>query len=75
VIASVRKHPTSLFKDKIHIRDSAFVQFSHGTSPGAPKGNQNAFKHGRYSAKKIAMKREIAALLREMRKTASELIS
>jgi uncharacterized protein YjcR len=46
-----------------------------GTSPGAPKGNQNAFKHGRYSAKTIAMKREIAALLREMRKTASELIS
>jgi hypothetical protein len=25
-----------------------------GTSPGAPKGNKNALKHGRYSAKAIA---------------------
>ncbi|WOH66175.1 HGGxSTG domain-containing protein [Bradyrhizobium sp. BWA-3-5] len=38
-----------------------------GLSPGAPKGNQNAFKHGRYSATYIAEKREIAALLRRMR--------
>ncbi|WP_370136433.1 MULTISPECIES: HGGxSTG domain-containing protein [unclassified Bradyrhizobium] len=38
-----------------------------GLSPGAPKGNQNAFKHGRYSARYIAEKREIAALLRQMR--------
>jgi hypothetical protein len=46
-----------------------------GTSTGAPKGNQNAFKHGRYSAKNIAMKRGIATLLRKMRKTASDHIS
>ncbi|WP_370143718.1 HGGxSTG domain-containing protein [Bradyrhizobium sp. USDA 328] len=38
-----------------------------GLSPGAPKGNQNAFKHGRYSARYLAEKREIAALLRQMR--------
>jgi uncharacterized protein YjcR len=35
-----------------------------GMSPGAPKGNQNAFKHGRYRAEAIASRREIAQLLR-----------
>jgi hypothetical protein len=38
-----------------------------GPSPGAPKGNKNAFKHGRYSAKAVAQRREITALLRTMR--------
>jgi hypothetical protein len=28
---------------------------------GAPKGNRNAFKHGRYSAEAIASRREVAA--------------
>jgi hypothetical protein len=37
-----------------------------GMSPGAPKGNQNAFKHGRYTAEAIASRREIARLLRAM---------
>ncbi len=37
-----------------------------GLSPGAPKGNKNAFKHGRYSADAIASQREIAALVRAM---------
>jgi uncharacterized protein YjcR len=37
-----------------------------GLSPGAPKGNKNALKHGRYSAKAIAGRREIAALIRAM---------
>ena len=31
-----------------------------GTSPGAPKGNKNALKHGRYTAEAIARRREIA---------------
>jgi len=35
-----------------------------GMSPGAPKGNKNAFKHGRYTAEAIANRREIATLLR-----------
>ncbi|WP_283845389.1 HGGxSTG domain-containing protein [Bradyrhizobium cenepequi] len=30
-----------------------------GASLGAPKGNQNAFKHGRYTAAAIARRREI----------------
>jgi uncharacterized protein YjcR len=38
-----------------------------GTSPGAPKGNQNALKHGRYTADAIAKRREIGALVRAMR--------
>jgi hypothetical protein len=35
-------------------------------SPGAPKDNRNAFKHGRYTADAIANRREIVALLRAM---------
>lgn len=41
---------------------------------GAPKGNKNAFKHGRYSAEAIANRREIAALLRNMRATARDVL-
>jgi hypothetical protein len=40
-----------------------------GPSPGAPKGNQNAFKHGRYSASSIQQRRHVAALIKEMRET------
>jgi hypothetical protein len=38
-----------------------------GTNPGAPKGNRNAFKHGRYTAESIASRREVSALIRAMR--------
>jgi uncharacterized protein YjcR len=38
-----------------------------GMSPGAPKGNKNALKHGRYTAEAIANRREIATLLRAMK--------
>ena len=34
---------------------------------GAPEGNRNALKHGRYSAEAIACRREVAALLRACR--------
>jgi hypothetical protein len=43
-----------------------------GPSTGAPEGNRNAFKHGRYSAEAIARRREVAALLRAMRALAAE---
>ncbi len=43
-----------------------------GTSPGAPIGNTNALKHGRYTAKTIAERRELAALLRTMRRLAEK---
>ena len=38
-----------------------------GLSPGAPKGNRNAFKHGRYTAEAIARRREIAELVSAMK--------
>ena len=39
-----------------------------GNSPGAPKGNQNALKHGRYTAKAIAERNALRELMREMRR-------
>src|ERR1700736_5679609 len=38
-----------------------------GTSPGAPMGNKNAFKHGRYTADAIAFRRFMAELIRNAR--------
>jgi uncharacterized protein YjcR len=37
----------------------------HGAGGGAPKGNQNALKHGRYTAQAIAERRWLRELLRE----------
>jgi hypothetical protein len=34
---------------------------------GAPCGNRNALKHGRYTAEAVARRREVAALLRACR--------
>ena len=39
-----------------------------GMSPGAPKGNKNALKHGRYTADAIARRRSVAGLVRTARK-------
>jgi hypothetical protein len=38
-----------------------------GGSPGAPKRNKNAFRHGRYPEEGIANRREVAALFRTMK--------
>jgi len=35
-----------------------------GTSPGAPKGNRNAWKHGHYSAEAVTTRQVIRALIR-----------
>ena len=43
-----------------------------GVSPGAPLGNDNARRHGRYSAAAIAQRREIAVMLRSMKKLVEE---
>lgn len=42
----------------------------HGGAPGsgAPLGNRNALKHGRYTAEAIARRRQILALIRENRR-------
>jgi hypothetical protein len=34
---------------------------------GAPCGNRNALKHGRYTAEAVARRREVAALIRVCR--------
>jgi len=46
----------------------------HGGAPGsgAPRGNQNALKHGRYSARAIAWRRSLQNLIRESRRIARE---
>ena len=44
-----------------------------GSSPGAPLGNRNAWKHGRYSREAIERRREVAELVREMRSLMREL--
>jgi uncharacterized protein YjcR len=43
-----------------------------GKSPGAPKGNKNAWKHGRYSAATINLRRYVQALARFARETLFE---
>jgi hypothetical protein len=40
---------------------------------GAPKGNRNAFKHGRYTAEAIATRRRFAAMLATMKASAAEI--
>ena len=43
-----------------------------GKSTGPPKGNQNALKHGRYTAEAIARRRELQALIAGMRQLAKD---
>jgi len=43
-----------------------------GKSPGAPIGNTNARKHGRYTADAIAERRELVALIRAIRGLVAE---
>ena len=44
-----------------------------GKLPGAPRGNRHAWKHGRYSGEAIQRRREVAALVREMRSMVRQL--
>jgi hypothetical protein len=46
---------------------SAVVVFMAENSTGAPKGNQNALKHGRYTAEAIEERRVMSVLLRQCR--------
>lgn len=43
-----------------------------GASPGAPLGNRNAWRHGRYSAEAISHRRELRALIAAMRASAEQ---
>ena len=40
-----------------------------GKSPGAPKGNRNAWKHGHYSAETITMRKLVSQLLLDAKST------
>jgi hypothetical protein len=42
-----------------------------GMSPGAPKGNKNALKHGHYTNEAIAARRNISELMRAIKTFAS----
>jgi hypothetical protein len=41
----------------------------HGAGGGAPQGNRNALKHGKFTAEGLALKRQINALARMARET------
>jgi uncharacterized protein YjcR len=43
-----------------------------GPSPGAPKGNRNALKHGRYTKEAIANRRQLSGMLAMMKALAAE---
>jgi hypothetical protein len=43
-----------------------------GQSPGAPRKNKNALKHGRFTAAAIARRRGISTFIRAMRALANE---
>ena len=40
----------------------------HGAGGGAPKGNRNAWKHGRYSCEALSLRRQVAQLTRIARR-------
>lgn len=40
-------------------------RFHGGLSTGAPKGNQNALKHGMFTAEAVRSRRELRAILKE----------
>jgi len=44
-----------------------------GKSPGAPKGNKNALKHGHYSAEAIAGRQYVRKLIQEANRLAEEI--
>jgi hypothetical protein len=46
----------------------------HGAGGGAPKGNRNALRHGRYTAQAIAMRRQLHTLLRDSRNLAAMVV-
>ncbi|WP_281270159.1 hypothetical protein [Bosea caraganae] len=45
-----------------------------GKSPGAPKGNTYALKHGRFTAEAVQNRRMLSAMVKEM-KALAELIT
>lgn len=50
------------------IKGKARCRMHGGKGSGAPLGNQNAFKHGLYTADSLDLRRHVNALMREGRK-------
>jgi hypothetical protein len=48
------------------VGDRSRCRMHGGTSPGAPKGNKNAWKHGRYSAQAIGERRRAGQVVRQL---------
>ena len=46
-----------------------------GLSPGAPRGNRNAWKHGQRSREAIERRREVAELIHTMRDLARRIVT
>ena len=53
--------------DEVFVR-TRLVAVDQVKSPGAPRGNRNAYKHGLYSAEAIARRRSLSALIRSVRR-------
>jgi hypothetical protein len=49
------------------VRGRTRCRMHGGTSPGAPKGNRYAWKHGWYSAESIAERRRFQSLLKSLK--------
>ena len=45
---------------------------SAATGSGAPKGNQDALKHGKYTAEQLALSKHVRKLIREGSKLIEE---
>ena len=48
------------------VRGKAVCRMHGGKSKGAPKGNKNANKHGRFSREAIELRRAVAELIRKV---------
>ncbi len=57
---------------RIGNRKNGRCRLHGGNSPGAPTGNTNALKHGRYSQEAILKKKFISKILRDSRSTLRE---
>jgi len=57
------------------IRGKQRCRMHGGTSTGAPKGSRNALKHGNYTAKAMAERKAIAALIKRSRELVQEVKS
>ena len=55
------------------LRDKAVCRM-HGAAGGAPRGNKNALKHGRYTTEALASRRENAALIRAIRELEAKIV-